>query len=286
MNNLAGTIAELHTAFQSGLSLSEAMAAHLRTVNAIKSLNAFTGVAENADMKPLNKSGRLNGVPMAVKDNFCTRDFPTTCASAMLRDYQPPFNATVVEKAKQAGAVILGKTNLDEFAMGSGGLDSIYGPAKSIWKSSIPYRLRNKNGCVVHESKSSKVSVSNVFDPLGQSTVMAGNDHCCQTCLSVRPHFSNSSKAKQFSIENKYMFVTMDMAEGIIDDTCLVIISLIALTIGWLLVEVQVDQQSPFLPAPALSVLARTLEGQSGFRELGTEYPLLNLLTGPCQDMV
>ncbi len=61
---------------------------------------------------------RFNSQPIAIKDNICTLDQQTTCASAMLQGYQSPFAATVVEKLETAGAVIIGKTNLDEFGMG------------------------------------------------------------------------------------------------------------------------------------------------------------------------
>lgn len=65
-----------------------------------------------------NPLSRIDGELIAIKDNICTSDEPTTCASAMLQGYQSPFAATVVEKLKAAGAVITGKTNLDELGMG------------------------------------------------------------------------------------------------------------------------------------------------------------------------
>jgi len=71
--------------------------------------------------------GQLASWHIAVKDNICTKDFPTTCASKMMGEYLSPFNATVIDKLAQAGAVITGKTNMDEFALGATGESSFYG---------------------------------------------------------------------------------------------------------------------------------------------------------------
>lgn len=77
--------------------------------------------------------GALLGVPVIVKDNICTCDMPTTCASRILENWIPPYDATVVTALRNAGAVILGKSNLDEFAMGGSTENSAYGPTMNPW---------------------------------------------------------------------------------------------------------------------------------------------------------
>ncbi|HEY3947066.1 MAG TPA: Asp-tRNA(Asn)/Glu-tRNA(Gln) amidotransferase subunit GatA [Solirubrobacteraceae bacterium] len=96
-------------------------------------LNAFTWVADGPPPAAPEGLGPLKGVPVAVKDLFCTKGVPSQAGSRILEGYRPPYTATVVRRLTEAGAPLLGKTNQDEFAMGSSNENSGFGPALNPW---------------------------------------------------------------------------------------------------------------------------------------------------------
>jgi aspartyl-tRNA(Asn)/glutamyl-tRNA(Gln) amidotransferase subunit A len=97
------------------------------------SLNAYITVTEELARRSLGKDtkGKLKGIPIAIKDNINIKGVPTTCASNVLKGFIPPFSATVIERIEKNGGIFTGKTNLDEFAMGSSTERSFYGPTKN-----------------------------------------------------------------------------------------------------------------------------------------------------------
>ena len=106
-----------------------------RERSAADDLNAYTWVADGPPAGT-DTSGPLRGVPLAVKDLFCTEGIPSQAGSRLLEGYLPPYTATVVRKLQEAGATIVGKTNQDEFAMGSSNENSAYGPVLNPWDHS------------------------------------------------------------------------------------------------------------------------------------------------------
>ena len=144
MTAAAWTVNEVRDAVRSGArSATDVCEDALARIDALNpQLNAFnTVVAEQALARARAIDGDrqrwrdapLAGVPVAIKDNLCTRGVRTTASSRILESYVPPYTATAVERLEAAGAVIVGKTNCDEFAMGSSNETSAFGPVRNPW---------------------------------------------------------------------------------------------------------------------------------------------------------
>jgi aspartyl-tRNA(Asn)/glutamyl-tRNA(Gln) amidotransferase subunit A len=139
------TLAAARDRLASGeISARELAEAHIAAVEAARPLNAFItetperalAMAEASDARRARgEAGALDGLPLAIKDLFCTEDVLTTAGSHILDGFHPTYESTVTCNLWQAGAVMLGKTNMDEFAMGSSNMTSYFGPVENPWRA-------------------------------------------------------------------------------------------------------------------------------------------------------
>jgi len=139
------SLSELKQRLDSGELSARALASmFLDRIETFSELNAFVDVnrtailaaAESSDAyRARNDPRPLEGLPVAVKDIYCTTDSPTTCCSNILKGFVAPYDAHVITRLRSAGAVLLGKTNMDEFAMGSSTETSAFGPCRNPWNT-------------------------------------------------------------------------------------------------------------------------------------------------------
>ncbi|MGI8733651.1 MAG: Asp-tRNA(Asn)/Glu-tRNA(Gln) amidotransferase subunit GatA [Pyrinomonadaceae bacterium] len=137
------TVSEIRERLANSQTTAQAIAeSALKSAEGLqRDLNAFLQIdregalkrAKVIDESDQSQLQTLAGVPLAIKDNICVRGMQTSCGSKILGDYHPPYDATVIERLQKAGAVIIGKTNCDEFAMGSSNENSAFGPVKNPW---------------------------------------------------------------------------------------------------------------------------------------------------------
>jgi aspartyl-tRNA(Asn)/glutamyl-tRNA(Gln) amidotransferase subunit A len=132
-DRIAGGETSARSVVESAVSAAEKLNETLNTFLEIDREGALTRAVEIDKQLDNDAVPVLAGIPIAIKDNICVRGLQTSCGSKILGDYHPPYNATVIERLLNAGAAIIGKTNCDEFAMGSSNENSAFGIVKNPW---------------------------------------------------------------------------------------------------------------------------------------------------------
>ena len=192
--------------------------------------NAFITIDKDAvlnrvrELDELQSSGgdlpAMFGLPVAIKDNICTKDLPTTCASKILEDFRPPYDATVVSRLRENGAIILGKTNMGEFGI-SANETSNEGNANAVASGMAPFALgTDYHGVVGYKptygaiSRYGVISCSGSFDTVGTTTRTVADAALLASAISghdaydatsnpqYTPDFSNIIEGDEFSLNN------------------------------------------------------------------------------------
>lgn len=246
MNNIK-TLQQAITALRRGqVSPSELCKMCLKKVEKFKVLNAFITVTDEqansmsmeADRRfqqfktssanePAGLLGPIDGIPVAIKDNFCTKDIRTSCSSHMLKNYKPPYSATVVEKLINQGAVIVGKTNMDEFAMGCGSVDGVFGPVRNPWRYDFTTEGDDENDDWFISGGSSggsavAVATGMAFAALGSDTGGSVRNPACYTgVVGLKPTYGLVSRHGLIPLVNS-LDVPAVFARGV-DDVAIIL---------------------------------------------------------------
>ncbi len=194
------TAAQMAAAVAAGeVSATEIATAHLRQIERTDaSVHAFLHVAADAALaaadavdkrraagEPL---GPLAGVPLALKDLFTTTDMPTTCGSKILAGWQPPYDSTITARLRRAGIVLLGKTNMDEFAMGSSTENSALGPSHNPWDlSRVPGGSSGGSAAAVAAYQAPLATGTDTGGSIRQPAAVCG-------IVGVKPTYGGSSR--------------------------------------------------------------------------------------------